>query len=86
MSSNKNFSSVPFMELGFGKTYATAGVIKEPTLSGALVRIKAVGETKIRLENQSGSEILLSDGETEYFFIPQSDNLYLISGKINLMY
>lgn len=86
MKSNKNYPSSPHIELGFGKTFSTAGEITEEGLSGSLVRFKAVGATKFRLTNHTSSEILMSADETEYFFIPEDRTIYLVSGSLNLMW
>lgn len=81
---DSNSRTVQCVKLSVGLNVDTAGVIEaiEPY---QFVRIKAKeGDAVIRLENQSGDGVLISDGETEYFFI--DGKLELVSGKINVMY
>ncbi len=90
MGSNKSFPNVPWVSVGYGKTFTTPGVIDED-LSGCLVRFHAVKNTNLddvtfRLSRQSTSIIVLSSGETDYFFIPPGEKIYLISGSLNLMW
>jgi hypothetical protein len=83
-SSNKSYPNVPWMIVSFGHTYAAGDTI--PTsIEDCLVRFKAIGATKFRLSLQPDSEIVMTDGETEYFFIPPDDTITIISGSLNLM-
>lgn len=90
MGSNKSFPNVPWLFVGYGKTFTTAGVINED-LSGRLVRFHAVktanmDDVTFRLSSQAASVIVLSSGETDYFFVPPGEKIYLLSGSLNLMW
>lgn len=79
-----NSRTVQCARLSIGLNVDAAGVVAqiEPN---QFIRVKAVGgDAVIRQENQSGDGVLLSEGETEYFFI--ENHLELVSGKINVMY
>lgn len=79
-----NSRTVQCAKLGFGLNVSEAGVIEEIE-PNQFVRVKATeGDAVIRLENQAGDGVLISEGETEYFFI--DGKLELVSGKINVMY
>lgn len=78
-----NSRTVQCARLSNGLDVSTAGVVTQIT-PNQFVRIKAKADTVIRLENQSGDGIFLSEGETEYFFIDAP--LELVSGSINVMY
>jgi len=90
MGSNKSFPNVPWLSVGYGKTFTTAGVINED-LSGRLVRFHAVktanmDDVTFRLSSQAASVIVLSSGETGYFFVPPGEKIHLLSGSLNLMW
>lgn len=90
MGSNKSFPNVPWISVGYGKTFTTPGEIDED-LSDRLVRFHAVktvdmDDVTFRLSSQTASIIVLSSGETDYFFIPPGEKIYLISGSLNLMW
>lgn len=90
MGSNKSFPNVPWLFVGYGKTFTTAGVINED-LSGRLVRFHAVktanmDDVTFRLSSQAASVIVLSSGETDYFFVPPGEKIHLLSGSLNLMW
>jgi len=80
---DSNSRPVPALNIGFGKTFAP-GVVPDE-FSGNIVRFKAIGDTIFRLESQPSSEVLMLDGETEYFFIPKQKQLEIVSGSLNIM-
>lgn len=80
---DSNSRPVPALSIGFGQTFSVG--IVPADWSGNIVRLKAVGDTSFRLSSQKNSEILINDGETEYFLIPQGEQLEIISGSINIM-
>lgn len=84
MKSNKSFPNVPWMELGYGDDFAAGLVTHE--LGGKLVRIKATVDSAIRLTSQTISNITMTAGEKEYFFIPEGDSITVISGNVNIMW
>lgn len=84
MKSNKSFPNVPWMELGYGDDFAAGLVTHE--LGGKLVRIKATVDSAIRLTSQTNSNITMTAGEKEYFFIPEGDSITVISGSVNIMW
>jgi len=84
MKSNKSFPNVPWMELGYGDDFAAGLVTHE--LGGKLVRIKATVDSAIRLTSQTNSNITMTAGEKEYFFIPEGDSITVISGNVNIMW
>lgn len=84
MKSNKSFPNVPWMELGYGDDFAPGLVAHE--LGGKLVRIKATVDSAIRLTSQTNSNITMTAGEKEYFFIPEGDSITVISGSVNIMW
>lgn len=81
--SSKSFANIPQMELGVGKTYAAN---QEIEAGGYQIRVKATVDSSIRLKSQSSSEVLLSAGETEYFFVPDDEVVVVNSGSVNVMY
>ena len=79
-----NSRSVQISRVGIGLNVSAAGVITkiEPN---QFVRIKATGgDAVIKLENDGGDGVVISEGETEYFYIDRP--LELVSGAINVMY
>lgn len=78
---DSNSRPIPALEVGFGQTY-NAGIITDEM---DIIRIKAIGDTKFRLAGQEGSEIIINDGETEYFKVPNGKSLEIISGSLNIM-
>lgn len=79
-----NSRTVQCARLSIGLNVASAGIVEQIT-PNQFVRVKATGgDAVIRLENQPGDGVLLSDGETEYFYIDAK--LELVSGSINVMY
>lgn len=81
---DSNSRPVPALKIGIGKTFIHGEVSEE--LSGHIVRFKAIGDSTFRLVGQPTSEIVMNDGDIEYFVIPKYDKLYIISGSINLMW
>jgi len=81
---DSNSRPIPSLTVGFGQTFAPGLVSQE--ISGNIVRFKAIGDTVFRLNSQPSSVIIINDGETEYFFVPKEDQLYIISGSLNIMY
>lgn len=80
---DSNSRPVPALSIGFGKTF-TPGVVSEE-FSGNIVRFKAIGDTVFRLASQPSSQVVINDGETEYFFIPRGEQLVIVSGSLNIM-
>lgn len=80
---DSNSRAVQVLRIGFGSTFS-AGLVSE-NLEGNIVRLKAIGDTSFRLASQPSSEIVLNDGETEYFFVPDGEQLFIISGSLNIM-
>lgn len=78
-----NSRPIPALKIGFGQTFAP-GVVPEEW-SGNIVRLKAIGDTVFRLESSPSSEIVINDGETEYFLIPEKEKLEIVSGSLNIM-
>lgn len=79
-----NSRTVQCARLSMGLNVDAAGVVNQIT-PNQFVRVKAVGgDAVIRQENQAGDGVLLSEGETEYFYI--ENHLELVSGKINVMF
>lgn len=79
-----NSRTVQCARLSFGLNVTAVGVVAqiEPN---QFIRVKAVGgDAVIRLQNQAGDGVVLSEGETEYFYIDAP--LVLVSGSINVMY
>lgn len=81
--SGKSFANIPQMELGIGKTYAAN---QEIEAGGSEIRVKATVDSSIRLKSQPNSEILLTAGETDYFFVPNDEAVVVVSGSVNVMY
>lgn len=76
--------TVQISKLSIGLNISEAGVIKEIE-PDQFVRVKSIeGNSVIKLENTVGDGVLLSEGETEYFFIDR--HLELVSGSVNIMY
>jgi hypothetical protein len=80
---DSNSRPIPGLNVGFGQTFAAGLVSTE--FSGNIVRFKAIGDTVFRLASQPNSQVIINDGETEYFFIPKEEQLQIISGSLNLM-
>lgn len=81
---DSNSRTVQCAKLSIGLNVDAPRVIEEIE-PNQMVRVKAKeGDAVIRLENQLGDGVLISEGETEYFFI--DGKLELVSGKINVMY
>lgn len=78
-----NSRPVPVMKIGYGVTF-NPGILPNE-YCGHIVRFKAIGDTSFRLATQVGSEIVMNDGDTEYFYIPPNDDVEIISGSINIM-
>lgn len=79
-----NSRTVQCAKLSIGLNVDAPKVIDEIE-PNQMVRVKAMeGDAVIRLENQPGDGVVISEGETEYFFI--DGKLELVSGKINVMY
>ncbi len=78
-----NSRPVPALNVGFGQTFAP-GLVPEDW-SGNIVRFKAIGDTVFRLASQPSSQVVINDGETEYFFIPKDEQLEIVSGSLNIM-
>lgn len=85
MQSNKNYANIPCLTVGVGKTF-TAGLVQEEGMNGKLVRLKAIGDVKFRLDTQPSSEIIMTDGETDHLFVPEVDNIFIIEGSLNIMW
>ena len=83
--SNKSFPNVPWMSVGFGKIF-TIGTVTDATVSGSLVRFKAIGAVIFRLSSHPDSIIIMSDGETDYFFVPEDTQIIIVAGSLNLMW
>lgn len=81
---DSNSRPIPALNIGFGKTFSV-GVVTEK-LGGCIVRLKAIGDTVFRLDTQPASEIILNDGETEYFIVPEQEQLRIVSGSLNIMW
>lgn len=79
---NKNFASVPYIYPMYGETFGP-GVVENEIFSGNLVRFKAIGNTTFKIINGT-SEIVMSDGETDYFFIPEGNKITILTGSLNL--
>jgi hypothetical protein len=80
---DKNGNNGQVSTIGRSKDISTAGVIDE---ASGVVRVKAITDSRIRLEGQTDVGVLLSEYETEYFNISEGSKLELVSGSINLMY
>jgi hypothetical protein len=79
-----NSRSVQVARLSMGLNVSAAGVVEQIT-PNQFIRVKATGgDAVIRLENQPGDGVVISEGETEYFYI--DSKLELVSGSINVMY
>lgn len=78
-----NSRTVQCARLSNGLDVDAAGVV-EQIAPNQFVRIKAKADAVIKLENQAGDGVLLSEGETEYFYLDA--RLELVSGSINVMY
>lgn len=78
-----NSRPIPALNVGFGQTF-TPGLVPE-VWSGEIIRLKAIGDTIFRLASQPSSQIVINDGETEYFRIPLSEQLEIVSGSLNIM-
>lgn len=81
---DKNSRTAQLCKLSIGLNVSVAGVVSDVT-PNQIVRIKAVnGDATIKLRNQQGDGVVISENETEYFFI--DDYIELVSGEINIMY
>jgi hypothetical protein len=80
---DSNSRLIPALNIGFGKTF-DPGIIPNE-YSGNIVRLKAIGDTVFRLASQPSSVIMMSAGQTEYFFIPADEQLEIVSGSLNIM-
>jgi len=80
---DSNSRPIPVLSIGYGATFIS-GVVPDE-FSGNIVRFKAIGDTTFRLKSQPSSEILILDGETEYFFIPNKEQIEIVSGSLNIM-
>lgn len=80
---DKNGNNCQVSIIGCSKDVSVAGVIDE---ASGVVRVKAITDSRIRLDGQTDEGVLLSEYETEYFVIPDGSKLELVSGSINLMF
>lgn len=79
-----NSRTVQVSRIGIGLDVSAAGVVTDIPIP-QFVRVKAVGgEARIKRNGDAGDGVLLSEGETEYFFLDRQ--LELVSGQINVMY
>lgn len=79
-----NSRTVQCARLSYGLNITAVGVVNQIT-PNQFIRVKAMnGDAVIRLKNQAGDGVLISEGETEYFFIDEL--LELVSGQINVMF
>lgn len=84
---DRNSRAIQCSALGFSKNFA-AGVIDDDAVSG-FIRIKNVGSdnASIRYDTQTTADgVVLSPGETEYFYIEPGRHLEVIEGTVNIMY
>lgn len=81
---DSNSRPIPAFKIGFGQTF-TPGLV-DVDFGNEIVRFKAIGDTKFRLDSNPASEIIILDGETEYFVVPINEKIYIISGSLNVMY
>ena len=81
---DSNSRTVQCAKLSIGLNVDSAGVVDE-VAPNQYIRVKAKGgDAVIKIEGHAGDGVLLSEGETEYFFI--DGKLELVSGQINIMY
>lgn len=82
-----NSRTVQVSRIGIGLDVSAAGVVTDIPIP-QFVRVKAVGgDARIKQNGDAGDAgdgVLLSKGETEYFFLERQ--LELVSGQINVMY
>lgn len=79
-----NSRPVPALSIGYGEVFGIGTV--EEDLGGQIVRFKAIGDTTFRLASTPSSVIPINDGETEYFFVPPTESVVIISGSLNIMW
>lgn len=85
-SINVPASAQQVSNIGFSKDFSQ-GICPEEVVG--FIRIKNIGEEDGRLRKKSQVEaegIVLSAGETEYFYIEPDDRLEILSGQFNIMY
>lgn len=80
---DNNGRAIQVAPLSYGENYGI-GVI--PNTGGEYVRVKAISDSVIKISAMSGNGVMLSEGDTEYFYIPEGKNLEVVSGSINLMF
>lgn len=79
-----NSRTVQVARLSTGLDVSTAGVIEEVEPL-QFIRIKALnGDARIRLQHSFGDGVVISEGETEYFYIDRK--VELLEGEVNIMY
>lgn len=81
-----NSNSLQCSYLGYGVNLS-AGLF--PSEAVGYVRVKNIGEDDaiIRYSNHGDSDgVVLSPGETEYFYIDPNKQVELVEGSVNIMY
>lgn len=78
-----NSRAIQCAPLGIGTNFS-AGTL--PNLVNTLVRFKNIGEgnATIRYSGDTTDGVVLSPGETEYFFV--NGTVEIVSGTVNVMY
>lgn len=81
---DSNSRVIPVGVIGYGKTFE-AGEVIEPRFNKGILRLKAIGDVVFRLTLDEDSEINMSDGDTEYFYLNGNDTITIVSGSLNIM-
>lgn len=84
---DSNGRSLQCSRVGYAMNFST-GEIDNENVKG-VVRIKNVGSTDavFRYARHTGSDgIVLSSGETEYFYVEPGETLEVVSGTLNIMW
>lgn len=71
-------------QLGEAVTLASGSTFKCP--NSYPVRIKAIGESSLKLKSSPRDAVVFSDGETEYMTLPEGKEIVIITGKFNIMF
>lgn len=81
-----NSRAVPFCtELGYGENVTQSGLLN---LTGKkIVRFVAYDDYAIiRSTKHANSQILLPENGIQYFFVGSDEDVFLVSGKVNITY
>lgn len=82
-----NSRAIQCSTIGFAKNF-NEGIIDNPEVKG-YVRLKNISDSNAIFRYSSHKEsdgIVLSPGETEYFYIEQDKTIEIVQGTLNIMF